>query len=212
MADTAMGDLVSAASALESFHITTPISFPEDFVIKVVDPTLKRVIEVAETERTMALPCRKISAVVRNWLAELVDAAPATPAVEKAKEGELLVVVEAVEGAQLHDDDTGVSGVYVVYGIDPAMTDMEKAESALETFHTSNGIKVLDDFEISVIDPVTRKIMDTGEECEFGEFQCDKLSEDIPDWINNLLNPTASTPESKPAAPRREEDDLSPGF
>ena len=31
MADTSTGDVLSAASALESFHIRTPISFPENF-------------------------------------------------------------------------------------------------------------------------------------------------------------------------------------
>jgi hypothetical protein len=206
MADTSTGDVLSAASALESFHIRTPISFPENFVIKVVDPHSKQVLDPGQPGgRTLAMPCRKISSVVRGWLSDLVDA-PATtaPAIDQTKKGTLLVVVEEVKGAVVHADDMGIAGVYEVTGIDPSMTDMEKAESALETFHGSNGIAVLENYEISVIDPVSRKIMDTGEDCEFAEFDCEKLSEEIPDWIDKLLN--------SPAAVRCEDDEPSPGF
>ena len=330
IADTSMPRGVAAASALESFHTRVAISYPEDFVIKVVDPMLRQVIEPSENDQPLVLPFQKISSVVRGWIANLVDdvepiaetpgrrksvvfvvAVPVrpkselhpydksvrgvysvditesamtdaqkagsalnsfnvtvavevpedfqitvvegvtnkilepgadsenrefycekltdgiskdmldlvgAPLIEKKPESKpaavqaaapatkstLLVVVEEIQGAQVHDDDMGIAGVYEVSGIDPSMTDMERAESALETFHTSNGIADLENYEISVIDPVSRKIMDTGEDCEFAEFDCEKLSGEIPDWIDKLLNP--------PAAVCNKEDDLSPGF
>jgi hypothetical protein len=219
MADTEMSDLVSAASALEAFHIRTPVSYPENFVISVVDPHLKQVLEPDQSTRPMVVPCHKISSVVRGWLSDLVDGVPPTAATALAPTEGLSMMVAVVQlcpDDEIHEDDHGISGFYQVYGIDPTMTEMEQAESALETFHAHNGIAVLDDFEITVIDPVNRKIMDTGEECEFQEFSCWKISSDFEPWVQDLLSAPAktseATTESEPAAARREEDDPSPSF
>ena len=220
MADTSTGDVLSAASALESFHIRTPISFPENFAISVVDPHSKQVLDPGQPGgRTLAMPCRKISSAVRGWLSDLVDGVP-TPAETALAPTKGLSMMVAVEQRcpddEIHEDDHGISGLYQVYDIDPTMTEMEQAESALETFHANNGIAVLDDFEITVIDPVNRKIMETGEECEFEEFSCWKISSDFEPWVRDLLSAPApsaeATTESKPAAARREEDEPSPGF
>lgn len=75
--DPGMGEHLSASSALQTFHARTAIARPADFVIKVVDPLYKRVIEAGEIVRADDLPYRKISSSVSSWLADLVSAAPA---------------------------------------------------------------------------------------------------------------------------------------
>jgi hypothetical protein len=66
------------------------------------------------------------------------------------------VVVEAnCPDDQLHADDEGVAGTYDV-GVPPQLSEGIQAGLALEAFHENIGIKVLEDFDISVVNPATR--------------------------------------------------------
>lgn len=105
----------------------------------------------------------------------------------------LVVVKPAVKESDLHNYDIGVAGVYLVNGIEAGLTDEHICETALESFHDSQGIKVLDDFHIRVVD-VDRKIELVGASLPIESLEvlhCEKLGDDIPDWVNHILE----TPE-----------------
>lgn len=59
---------------------------------------------------------------------------------------------------RLHPDDLAVAGLYEA--VMPAgMSASDCVTATLDAFHESNGIKVLDDFEIVVFDPETHQIL-----------------------------------------------------
>jgi len=214
-AETGVNERVAAASALETFHYRTPISFPEDFVISVVDPTLKRVIATDDADRTMELPCRKISSVVQGWLSELVDAGPVPPERRWNQGSHLFVVARAVRPfSELHVDDRNVRGVYNISEIDKTMSKKEQAVSALATFHDKTPIKLTEDFQVVVIDPLTNQILDTDGDCVFKVFECDIITSGISNEFLKLMGAPikGAKAEQKPAARHREEDDPSPQF
>ena len=110
----------------------------------------------------------------------------------------LVVATPIVNEKDLHAYDIGVPGVYLVSGIDPSQSDDVVCETALESFHNREAIKVLEDFSIRVIDADTRvelnpssHIMDSVEVVD-----CSKLSDEIPEWIVSLLH----TPSPLPVA------------
>jgi hypothetical protein len=216
-ADTGMNEQVAAASALETFHDKTPISFPESFLISVIDPVLKKVIEVKETDRAIELRYRKVSSVVQGWLSDLADAGPVPPERRWNQGSHLFVVARAVRPfSELHADDKGVRGVYNISEIDPTMSKKEQAISALATFHEKTPIKLTEDFQIVVIDPLTKQILDTDGNSTFKVFECDIITSGISDEFLQLMGaPTKAEQrkaERKSAARDREEDDPSPQF
>lgn len=70
---------------------------------------------------------------------------------EEAWRDSLVPIFVAVSGEASDPSDEGVQGVYSVM-VDPALTEEEKAEAALDHFHDNNGVEVLDDFNIVVFD------------------------------------------------------------
>lgn len=72
---------------------------------------------------------------------------------EQEKERHLEIWVrQRVDHDALHVDGQGVSGVYQVM-FSPGTPDDEAVTLALDEFHEHHAIKVLDDFDISVVDP-----------------------------------------------------------
>lgn len=216
-ADTGMNEQVAAASALETFHQKTPISFPESFTISVIDPILKKVIEITETDRAIELQYRKVSSVVQGWLADLADAGPVPPERRWNQGSHLFVVARAVRPFnELHVDDKDVRGVYNISEIDKTMSKKEQAISALATFHEKTPIKLTEDFQIVVIDPLTKQILDADGDSTCKVFECDIITSGISDEFLRLMSaPTKAEQakaERKPAARHREEDDPSPQF
>ena len=215
ISDASMPRSVAAASALESFHTRVAISYPEDFIIKVVDPLIRRVVEPGEADQALVLPCKKVSSVVRGWIANLVDGVePIAETSGYMKTTLFVVAVPLRPREELHPFDLSVRGVYTVSGIDRTLTDAVKAESALQSFHKTVTPEVLKDFQITVVDGVANKVLETGAECESHDFYCRKLHAGISSDLLALVGAPVidGRPTSEPAATRRKEDDLSPGF
>lgn len=214
IADTSMPRGVAAASALESFHTRVAISHPGDFVIKVVDPMLRQVLEPGEADQPLVLPCQKISSVVRGWIANLVD--DVEPIVEtpgQRKSTVLVVAVPVRPKAELHPYDKGVRGVYSVDITESSMTDAEKARSALNSFNITVAVEVPEDFQITVVDS-SNKILEPGAEPESRKFYCEIVTSGISKDMLALVGAPVieEKSQSKPAAVRREDDDPSPSF
>lgn len=103
----------------------------------------------------------------------------------------LIVVASLVNEKELHAYDLGVPGVYMVEGIDPSQGDEMVCETALESFHNREAIKVLDDFAIHVIDADTRQELQPADKTidSVEVLDCTKLGDDVPDWIKSILQP-----------------------
>ncbi|WP_274644064.1 hypothetical protein [Pseudomonas serbica] len=214
IADTSTPSGVAAASALESFHTRVAISYPEDFVIKVVDPMGRRVIEPSDEDQPLVLPFQKISSVVRGWIADLVDGVePIVETPGHRKSTVLVVAVPVRPQAELHPYDKGVRGVYSVDITESNLTDAQKAGSALNSFHLTVAVEVPEDFQITVVDAFD-KILEAGAEPESRAFYCEIVTSGISKDMLALVGAPVieEKRESKPAASRREDDDLSPSL
>lgn len=214
IADTSMSRSVAAASALESFHTKVAISYPEDFVIKVVDPMLRQLLEPGEADQPLVLPCQKVSSVVRGWIANLVDGVePIVETPGHRKSTVLVVAVPVRPKAELHPYDKGVRGVYSVDITESNLTDAQKAGSALNSFNLTVAVEVPEDFQITVVDAFD-KILEAGAEPESRAFYCEIVTSGISKDMLALVGAPVieEKRESKPAASRREEDDPSPSF
>lgn len=62
-----------------------------------------------------------------------------------------------VEGEPSHDDDDAVAGAYLVE-VDADLSEGDRASAALDAFHESIGIKVLEDFEVTTWDAEGKEI------------------------------------------------------
>lgn len=103
----------------------------------------------------------------------------------------LVVVTSLVGEKELHSYDLGVPGVYLIEGIDPSQPDEVACDTALESFHNREPVKVLEDFDIRVIDANTRvELRPSAQMVDSVEVvDCHKLSDDIPDWVATMLQP-----------------------
>ncbi|WP_408602084.1 hypothetical protein [Pseudomonas sp. PLMAX] len=214
IADKSMPRGVAAASALESFHTRVAISYPEDFVIKVVDPMLRQVLEPGEADQPLVLPCQKVSSVVRGWIANLVDGVE--PIVETPGHRKSTVFVVAVPvrtKAELHPYDKGVRGLYSVDITESNLTDAQKAGSALNSFNLTVAVEVPEDFQITVVDAFD-KILEAGAEPESRAFYCEIVTSGISKDMLALVGAPVIEEEAKtkPPAASREDGDHSPSF
>lgn len=103
----------------------------------------------------------------------------------------LVVVTSLVSEKELHSYDLGVPGVYLIEGIDPSQTDEVACDTALESFHNREPVKVLEDFDIRVVDANSRvELRPSSQAMDSVEVvDCHKLSDDIPDWVAAMLQP-----------------------
>lgn len=103
----------------------------------------------------------------------------------------LVVVTSLVSEKELHSYDLGVPGVYLIEGIDPYQIDEVACDTALESFHNREPVKVLEDFDIRVVDANSRvELRPSAQAMDSVEVvDCHKLSDDIPDWVAAMLQP-----------------------
>ncbi|MEJ8837645.1 hypothetical protein [Ramlibacter sp. AN1133] len=59
---------------------------------------------------------------------------------------------------ELRLDDRSVRGVHLV-GVNVTVAEKSRAEAALDVFHSTVPVKVLDDFEFSVVDPASGRVL-----------------------------------------------------
>ena len=111
----------------------------------------------------------------------------------------LIIVASLVNEKELHAQDLGVPGVYLVEGIDPRQSDEMVCETALESFHNREAIKVLEDFAIHVIDADSRLELEPAAQAvdSVEVLDCAKLGDDVPDWISSILQPPKPAVETR---------------
>jgi len=74
------------------------------------------------------------------------------------------VIVLALAGPSLHDDDAAVPGGYIVSFDATAVPAKHIADAALDVFHCRIAVRELDSFEFYVLDPRQgNKVMDSGD-------------------------------------------------
>ncbi|MCP1674501.1 hypothetical protein J2T57_001603 [Natronocella acetinitrilica] len=98
-----------------------------------------------------------------------------------------VAVIARLADERLDADDVGAQGVYVVNGIDPGLSDGDAADTALASFHAHQGIGVLDDFEILVLDRSRGVVLEPDHGEERDEHDCEKVSTLFEPWAHDVL-------------------------
>lgn len=114
---------------------------------------------------------------------ERVMAEPSEPA-----RRELHVVVKPlVDEGDMDPDDVDAVGVYAVM-VDSDLPLDQAAEVAVDVFHDQQGIEVVDDFDIYVIDPSTGAVLERADDVEelgdlgaYSDGVVEKVSDEIPE-------------------------------
>lgn len=100
-----------------------------------------------------------------------------------------LIHIACVPQSELHPDDDEVSGVYQIL-VDQDISPEKAVSIALDVFHTSIGIRVLDHFEITAHDVTGRLLPNQDEDHEpysgegMGDF-CGRIGDDLSVFESN---------------------------
>lgn len=99
-----------------------------------------------------------------------------------------VVATHNIDPANLHSDDHDVPGVYLVEGIDYSVPNEDAADIALASFHAHQGVKILDDFQFSVLDPVNKIALVANYAEDREELDCTKLQETLDGWMEAAID------------------------
>jgi hypothetical protein len=119
-------------------------------------------------------------------------------------EGTDVPVWVAVSGEPSDSEDQDVPGIYLVL-VDASLSDGEKAGAALDEFHDSIGIEVLDDFAIRVFADDGRRL-EQGEDYVERSKQhlarfCGSCGDDeLPEAVLEAIEALENEPDDEPPA------------
>lgn len=100
-----------------------------------------------------------------------------------------IAVTATASTSNLHPDDQNAPGLYIVEGIDSSLSNGDAADTALASFHAHQGIAVLDSFNLTVLDPETKEVLEANYKDDRDELDCEKLQEEFDSWMEASIFP-----------------------